>query len=451
MKFLFLLSFFLVTIFQCQAQLIKVDYSSKNNDSIINYLSAISDKKIKKLTTNKSNEIKKIILERKKEFIKNITDSNFVFNNDVSKYLTSILKEIYQSNSNISNQDFYFFIDKSPIPNAACYGNGVFTVNLGLFNFVNSDDELAFIMCHEIAHFILEHGDKNLMKYIETKNSKETKNKINELKKQEYGKRKSYSEFMEKINYNFLKRSRADEIEADSLGYLLFSKTKFNKSSSIKALKNLQLSDEIVFNDNSKIKEHFNFENYPFNENWIVKEDVLFNIKSSSNDYLSNKDSLKTHPDMPFRIDILNKLINEKKEVKESNDKLKEIKSLISLLSISNFIDDKKIDFALYKTLTLFNKKEINENSYNLLVSSLLMKLYDLKLNHNFGKYVSPISPFSEEENLNEVKLFLQNLELKNIKKIGYQFCLKHNEDMKNNIDFEKTTQYFNNLNAKTN
>ena len=451
MKFLFLLSFFFVTIFQCQAQLIKVDYSSKNNDSIINYLSAISDKKIKKLTTNKSNEIKKIILERKKEFIKNITDSNFVFNNDISKYLTSILKEIYQSNSNITNQDFYFFIDKSPIPNAACYGNGVFTVNLGLFNFVNSDDELAFIMCHEIAHFILEHGDKNLMKYIETKNSKETKNKINELKKQEYGKRKSYSEFMEKINYNFLKRSRADEIEADSLGYLLFSKTKFNKSSSIKALKNLQLSDEIVFNDNSKIKEHFNFENYPFNENWIVKEDVLFNIKSSSNDYLSNKDSLKTHPDMPVRIDILNKLINEKKEVKESNDKLKEIKSLISLLSISNFIDDKKIDFALYKTLTLYNKKEINEDSYNLLVSSLLIKLYELKFNHNFGKYVSPISPFSEEENLNEVKLFLQNLELKNIKKIGYHFCLKHNEDMKNNIDFEKTSQYFNNLNAKTN
>jgi hypothetical protein len=35
----------------------------------------------------------------------------------------------------------------------------------------------------------------------------------------------------------------------------LFSKTKFNKFSSVSALKNLELSDTIIFNENSKLKE----------------------------------------------------------------------------------------------------------------------------------------------------------------------------------------------------
>ena len=94
----------------------------------------------------------RIILERKKSFIEGIQDSTYVFDETINKYLNSILKEIYFGNKELKSKDFYFFLDKSPIPNATCYGNGIFTINLGLFNFVHSDDELAFIICHEFAH-----------------------------------------------------------------------------------------------------------------------------------------------------------------------------------------------------------------------------------------------------------------------------------------------------------
>lgn len=443
--------FFLILLFNatfCLSQNVALKYLPANKDSVYTYINTISEKKITKFGAKYKDDIKKIILERKKSFIKDIEDSTYVFDVNINKYLNSILKEIYVSNKGLNRKDFYFFIDKSPIPNAACYGNGIFTINLGLFNFVHSDDELAFIICHEFAHFELEHNDQTLLKYLETMNSKDTKKQIQKVKKTEFGKRKAYMDLVEQLNYNFLKRSRSAEIQADSLGLALFSRTKYNKSSSVTALQNLDLSDDVVFNENSNIRAHFNFENYPFKEGWVQKEQALFDLKDKVDDYSLNKDSLKTHPDIPLRVEILNKMIQDKKAaISTSSEKLKEIKHLAGLLSISNFIDDKRIDFALYKTLVLYNNKEIDEKAYCSIVSKLFKKLYELKVNHNFGKYVSPISPFSDEEHLNEVKQFLHNIELKNIKKIGLNFCLKHKDIMGNDADFQTTTAYFNNLN----
>jgi predicted Zn-dependent protease len=438
----------LVSVTFCYSQNVALKYLPTNKDSVFNYINLISEKKISKLGTKYKDDIKKIILERKKSFIEDIEDSTFVFDKDINKYLNSIVREITLSNKGLNTKDFYFFIDKSPIPNAACYGNGIFTINLGLFNFVNSDDELAFIISHEFAHYVLEHNDKTLLKYVETMNSKETKKKIRKVEKTEYGKRKAYVDLVEQLSYNFLKRSRSAEIQADSLGLAMFSRTKYNTTASVSALKNLDLSDDVVFNEDSKIREHFNFENYPFKEGWLEKEQTLFDVKDAADDYSLNKDSLKTHPDIPLRIEILNKMIQDKKAlINASADKLKEIKHLAALLSISNFIDDKRVDFALYKTLVLYNDKEIDEKAYCSIVSKLFKKVYELKLKHDFGKYVSPVSPFSDEEHLNEVKQFLLNVELKNIKKIGLNFCLTHKEIMKNDTDFKTTTTYFNNLN----
>jgi len=438
----------LMNVAFCFSQKVTLQYLPPNKDSVYNYINAIAEKKINKFSSKYKDDIKKIILERKKVFIEEIQDSTYIFDPDINKYLNSILKEIYAANSELNHKDFYFFLDKSPIPNAACYGNGIFTLNLGLFNFVQSNDELAFIICHEFAHYVLEHNDKTLLGYVETLNSKDVKEQIKKVKKSEYGKRKVYNDLVEKLNYNFLKRSRSAEIQADSLGLLMFSKTKFNKLSSISALKNLDLSDAVVFNEDSKIRTHFHFDNYPFKEGWLQKEQELFDLKEKADDYSLNKDSLKTHPDIPLRIEILSKMIQEKRTaIATSTNKLQEMKHLAALMSVSNFIDDKRVDFALYKTMILYNNKAIDEKSYCTIVSKLLKMIYELKLNHQFGAYVSPISSFSDETNLNEVKQFLHNIELKNIKKIGLNFCLKYKDIMADDVEFAKTTTFFNNLN----
>jgi len=439
---------FILNFTVCFSQKVDFDYLPKNKDSIVTYINAISEKKIAKFGNNYKKIIKENINERKNSFIEKLNDSSFVFNKKITAYLNSIVKEIYNSNSGFDQKDFYFFLEKSPIPNAGCYGNGIFTINLGLFNFVDSDDELAFIICHEMAHYYLEHNDKSLLKYLETINSKDTKKRLKVVKNKEYGKRKAFSELIDDLKYNFLKRSQKVEIEADSLGLLLFKKTKYNINASTSSLKNLEKSEKLIFNEDSKLKEYFNFENYPFKESWLIKDETLFDLSKKSDDFIKDKDSISTHPAIPLRIKKLNLLINKNDNVSAVNSSnIDEIKKIVAFISISNFIDSNKIDLAFYQCLLMYNQKLIDKKTYVTTLSKLLKKTYDFKNSHSFGRYVSPIYPFSDELYLNEVKLFLNNIELKNIKKIGLNFCLLNEEVMKDDIEFKNTLQFFKTLN----
>ncbi|MFK6999714.1 M48 family metallopeptidase [Flavobacterium oreochromis] len=423
-------------------------YQPTKNDSLIAFLDKKNEDRISRLSINHKKDIKKILNERNEAFKKGIKDSNYIFNKDVNYYLKSILGKIYVANPSIKYKDFYFFINKLPIPNAACYGNGIFTVNLGLFDFIETDDELAFILCHELAHFILEHNDKSLVAYLDKINSKEFKKEINNLKKIEYGRRKAFSDLFTDMNYHFLRHSRNSEIEADKLGFELFEKTIFNKNAAITALNKLGTIDESVFNEKIDLIRHFNFKNYPFKESWLQKEETLFDIKEVADDYALNKDSLKTHPDIPKRIEIINQILKEKKIAKSNNSlTLDKIKSLISKINIETLLDDNKLDIALYQSLILYDKKKITEEHFYSLLAFIIKKTYTAKVNHTFGKHVEQISPFSKEENLNIIKTFLNNIEIKNIRKIGLNLCIEKEEIMKNDKDFQEIKSFFIDLN----
>lgn len=448
MKKFFFFTWLLFDVAFCFSQTGTNHYLPAHKDSLVAYINAISDKKIAKFGNQYKKDIKEIVLDRKKNFLKRIDDSIYIFDPKISTYLKSVLREIYSANPKLITNDFYFFLDRAPWPNAASYGNGIFEVNLGLFNFVDTDDELAFMLCHEIAHLELDHSDKAMLSEIETLKSKAVKRKISQVNRQQYGKRKAFYDLVGQLEYNFMKRNRAVELQADSLGLAMFRKTKFNKAASVSALHRLQLSDSIVFNEDSKIREQLNFEHYPFKEGWMQKDQTLFDTKESADDYAFNQDSLKTHPDIPLRIAKLKALLNDPAPDEiPAQERFRQIKQYVSLVTVQSLLDDKRLDFALYQTLVLFNKNAIDQKTYCLLMGQLLQKVYELKGNHRFGKYVSQVSTFSEEQYLNEVKQFLHNVEMKHLKKIGLNFCQKYAQVMQDDTDFAAITSYFNKLN----
>jgi hypothetical protein len=436
----------LVWSLTCVAQKTAVQYQPKNMDSIRNYIGAITTKKAKSFTGNNQKEIQKILNERKESFLKTIKDSGYIFDARIDKYLKSITAEIYRANPEIAHTDHYFFIDKSPIPNAACYGNGIFTVNLGLFTMVQSDDELAFTICHEMAHEKLSHSDKSLLDHLSTMKAKETKKQMRKAGNQTYGRRKALSELSRTLSYNFMKRSRNAETQADSLGFKFFSKTKFNKAAATQSLKKLGMVDTLFFNVDPQIRKHFTFSDYPFKEGWLAKDETLFDLKEKSDDYAFDKDSLKSHPDIPFRIAKLEKM-SSGNDIAPQSPKLAEIKKIASELCIASAIDESRLDVALYEVLSLSERNEIDVKAYYSNMAYLLKRTYELKQNHQFGKYVSPPNPFSEEKFLDEIRLFLHNTELKNLRKIGLRFCQKYQPEMGSDPDFNSITAFFKNLN----
>lgn len=421
-------------------------YNPSNPDSVETYISKITTNRIKAFDTSHQKKAKEILEERKKSFLKSIKDSSFIFDKSIDKYLQNILTEIYRSNPQIDTKDFYFIISKSLVPNAACYGNGIFTVNLGLFNLAESDDEIAFVMCHELSHYILKHNDKSLQDYIQTFNSKETKQKINNATNIKYGRRAAVASLLKDLKFNFMKYNRAAEMQADSLGLVLFNKTKYSKEASVSMLKKLDSCDEMIFNSQTNLKQNFSFTEYPFKETWIQQEEKLFDTDQSVNDLALDKDSLKTHPDIPFRIE--NILKNQKLNASNlTKDGLESIKKRISENSIQIYSDNYKLDIVLYQLLSLHEKKLIDDQTFNTAITSLLRKVYVLKETHVFGKYVDPVNAFSEEKRLNEIRLFLGNLELKNIRKIGLYFCQKNEVASKEDTLFQDNFAFFKKLN----
>jgi hypothetical protein len=421
-------------------------YNPSNMDSLENYISNVTNNKIKTFESAKQKDAKEVLLERKKTFLKSIDDSTFIFDKKIDKYLQNLLSQIYKSNSQIDHSGFYFLINKSLIPNAACYGNGIFTVNLGLFNLVESDDEIAAVICHELSHYILKHNDRALKAYLETFNSKETKQKINTAANLKYGRRAAVATIMKDLKFNFMDHSRKDEIQADSLGFVLFNKTAYNKQAYVDVLKKLDFSDGMIFSSPTNLKHVFNFNDYPFKENWLLQDDKLFDIKESANDFELNKDSIKTHPDIPLRIETILK-INKLTNTKSRTEDLALIKKRISENSIEIYLDASKLDVALYQLLSLHEKGEIEDSSFNEAIISLLRKVYIFKETHVFGKYIGQVNPFSEEKYLNEIRLFLNNIELKNIRKIGYYYCQKNETAFKDNTIFQDNFTFFKKLN----
>ena len=430
----------------CFSQNRNFEYSPKNIDSLQKYIAAATLKRTAEFANDKK-EIQKILNRQQEAFLKDLADSTYIFDNNVNNYVKSIFSEIFAANPSIASSNFYFLIDKSPVPNAACWGNGIFTVNLGLLNMVENDDELAFIVCHEIAHQVLKHNDKSLLSHVQRMNSKDTKKKISLATRQRYGRRQAVYGVMKDLNYDFLKRSRSAETEADSLGFVFFSNTRFNKSAGARVLKKLDLSDTMLFATDIQLKKHFDFEEYPFKETWIAPGETLFDLKEKSDDYAWDKDSLKSHPDIPLRIEKLEKLLNNGQQEKGISNRLETIKEITSRNSIAVSVDDSRIDLALYQILELYSKNKIERTDYCNMVGKILKKTYELKLAHHFGKYVSPVSPFSEEKYLNEVRLFLHNIEVKNVRKIGLQFCMQHQKEMDGNSEFNDLTAFFTNIN----
>lgn len=56
-----------------------------------------------------------------------------------------------------------------PIANASMYPNGTLVITTGLLSLLHSEDELAAVLAHEIAHFVLDHSIQNYTKMEKTR------------------------------------------------------------------------------------------------------------------------------------------------------------------------------------------------------------------------------------------------------------------------------------------
>ena len=430
-----------------QIDSLKVKYEPSNLDSLVEVLDLVYKNQISSIKNKSKKQVKRIYKSRHEGIVEMLNDSVFIFDEKIEGYQNQILKNIYESNPEINPEGFKFLLNRSAIPNAACFGDKTFMVNLGLISLLENEDQYAFILCHEIAHYQLDHANKSINDRINILNSKEVLSEAKEIKRRRYGRTTEGMSFLKELTFDFLKHNREVEIEADSLGFQFFRNTKYSEVESRKSLELLGELEDVIFKDSIQLSKLLDFESYPFKKYWIKNERSLFDVSEKVDDYKWDKDSLKTHPDTQLRILNLDNFLLIESD--SNKDEFKYIQEFVNYKSMNALIDLNQLDLALY-----FSLKEIQNNSnakpfYYAKVAQIFSKMYDIRRSHKLGKTIPQVNPITKEKNINAVRQFIHNLELKNIRKIGYAFCQEYESVARDEPDFQKAFETFKKLNKQ--
>ncbi|MEM6261047.1 MAG: M48 family metallopeptidase [Bacteroidota bacterium] len=173
-----------------------------------------------------------------------------LFNDPVSTYLSDLIDRLLIHDPALRAQIQVYAV-RSSNANAFATNQGLLLVNLGLISRVNNEAELAFILCHEIAHFSRQHP---IDIYLQGEYRKEARKNI-------LGKREEYPLF-ERKQY-----SQEKEQEADLVGWELYRKTPYDYQGALGAFDLIQTA-ELPFGNTDFIPEFLEIKGLRFPDSY---------------------------------------------------------------------------------------------------------------------------------------------------------------------------------------
>jgi hypothetical protein len=358
-------------------------------------------------------------------------------------YIQTVFKKITDANPELKDLGIRLVFTREGIPNAFCMGEGTLAVNAGLFIYLDNESQLAFILCHELAHQYLAHSNKNVKKRVDLINSKELKKESKALSKQEYGVGQKLEELVKKLAFGILRHSREDEAEADKVGFRFMTRTGYDCKEAKTCLQLLDRIDDTTLFKPVNLEDLFRFSDYSFKKKWIQKESAIFSAMSTAEDdspfTKAEKDSLRTHPDCKKRIalleDTLKAFSNGQRFIANETyfNQLK--KDFIPEIAEQAYRDD-NLGLYLYLCLQMLQKQEYEHYAaYG--VVRCLNRLYAEQKNHRLGA-VAAKENRRYHEDYNLVLRMIDRLRLEDIASLSYYFGKKYNGALSGFSEFAK-------------
>lgn len=368
---------------------------------------------------NKGSELSKIYKEFGKEFEKKVKEKDFVFNSVFDAKVKSLIERLRKNNPQIPQQ-LKILIAKDNTPNAYCFADATFVINMGLFNCLNNDDQLAAVIAHELGHKIAEHTLKIFLGIIDQ--NKTDRMVVHDIKSNRENRNQRAFDILKNRIYKKGAANRKQEMQADSLGYVIFRTTDFRKSEFVNALKRLEDFDTISPRalKVETYKKYFNLPNQEFKDKWLQKEDFsLYNYNHFKEKL--NKDSLKSHPEMTLRTDHLKKLFPELKP-ESADEKPSESYAVLQktarMETLPNFYHSEDYGVGIYASLQFLQDGE-EEKYYKSWLGKCFAKIYEARKSYNLNRYLDRVDPKNQSESYQQFLSFMWNLSLDEIKNIA--------------------------------
>ena len=376
-----------------------------------------------------------IIKNRNENLTEEFENNELLYDTLLLNKCNSILKKIETANPSYKFDSINVFINRSHTANACCYGEGTLFLNLGLFLWIDNDEELALVIAHEIAHQLLNHSESKIKKNIALLSSEDFKEEIKAIKKSSDSKYLQIKKLLKDVIVETGSHSRYKESEADSLGVILIRNAGFNVKAALPIILKLEFVDDLYsgkdfYNVQSlfekSVTEDFRF--VPIKKyNGLSGETVTMSAEA-------DVDSIKTHPDCIVRFKALASNLNLSTQVnccKVLDPSLKNIKERSLVELTRHEYEHGNLTICIHQCL--FAMKNGFTNPYfNYMISMSFSKIYEADL--NFERFNVTNTGAKTGSSLKALQDFVFNLSRENLLSAANYFA---------NNDINKTTEEY--------
>lgn len=345
-------------------------------------------------------------------------------------YLSALVNEIIKNNP-ASVNDVRIFFSRSFYANASSMGEGTILFNIGLFHRLQNEAQAAFVLCHELAHYYLNHINNNIYEYVATVNSDDFQKQLKNIQKSGYGQNSQLEIMAKNLIFRNRRHSRAFEQAADSLALELLKNTGYDVQEALSCLSLLDSADKDKYDNDLELEKRFHFSSFPFKKGWLHSDDLQFTVPTREKD-TKEKDSLKTHPDCALRIARLTNNVKQYRKQPARNFIVSEqsfhsLKKRFDYETIQYCFDADMVSRALYFTLQMLPHHP--DDAYlNTMVGQCLNKLYTAQKAHQLGK-ITDLPNMTFTDRYNGLTQMIQNLRLQELAALSYYF-LKEKETL---------------------
>jgi hypothetical protein len=369
------------------------------------------------------------------------TEHEVLSDKGAQDYLQALVQEVFRGNPGLKAEGLRIAFSRSFYANASSMGEGTILFNIGLFHRLDNEAQAAFVLCHELAHYFLDHSNQNIHQYVATVYSADFQKKLKDIKRSDYGQNSQLETLGKNLLFKNRRHSRQFEQAADSMAVELLKNTRFDVREALGCLAILDSADKDKNKSTLHLEQQFHFPSFTFKKSWLESDDLVFGSRKDEKT-APEEDSLKTHPDCSNRIAVLKDRVARYAQpgmrpfvVDEA--RFKQLKTGFDFEVVEYSFQSRQFSRSLYYALQ--GLRTYPSDPYlATMVGKCLNELYAHQKRYELGKVVDLPNPrFSEE--YNSLLRMVQNLRLQEVAALSYHFLKQRETALANNPEFQKT------------
>ena len=355
------------------------------------------------------------------ELIQEVMRNQYVFDQRIDAIVRNVLEK-FKSKDIPRPSELLFLINKDLSLNAYCLSDGLIMINIGVFIWLDNEEQLASILAHELGHYTLDHYNQSRYAYYKQEYSQDAKREVKRIKSATSNQAKMALVSLRRMMYDNARNRREQELQADSVGYTYYQMSGYKTGEYTKAMELMVALDTLpnISIDTSVYYTLFDLPNQPFKSDWLQGEDFSRYNYIVSTDEDIDSDSLLSHPEFAERIQRLQSQygITQDTQFVAPSDGYKAVSHLVFQEIVPIFYFNESYGLALFRVIRILGNDPENTH-YRQWMSFLFNKIYDARKSYTLNRYVESVDQRADNKSYQQFLGFLWALNLKEIETIA--------------------------------